>query len=229
MRQILRLTLPALVICLLVGNVAFAQGRGGFGGFQMGGPMLLMNEQVQKELKITDEQKTKIGEVLQTLRPPEGTNPFQLQGAEREAYFAEMQKKSEAAGKKIDAEVLNPEQVTRFKQVELWVQGSRALATNAELAKELNLTDDQKGAIKTIVDESDKKIGQLRQSAFGQGVSDEDRTKAREQMATMRNETDAECMAVLTDDQQAKLTKMKGPKFQLDMSQLGPRRGRGGQ
>jgi hypothetical protein len=43
------------------------------------------------------------------------------------------------------------------------------------------------------------------------------------------NETDAECMAVLTDAQKAQLDKMKGPKFQLDMSQLGPRRGRGGQ
>jgi hypothetical protein len=186
-----------------------------------------MNEQVQKELKITDEQKTKIGEVLQTLRPPEGTNPFQLQGAERDAYFAEMQKKNEAALKKIDAEILQPEQVTRFKQVILWVQGSRALVDNAELGKQLNLTDDQKGAVKTIVDESDKKRRELFQG-LGQGASAEDRTKAFEQMATMNNEMEAECMAVLTDTQKAQLEKMKGPKFQLDMSQFG-RRGRGGQ
>jgi hypothetical protein len=226
MRRFLRLTLPVLGICLLVGNVAFAQGRGR-GGFQMGGPMLLVNEQVQKELKITDEQKTKIGEVVQTLRPPEGTNPFQLQGAERDAYFAEMQKKNEAALKKIDAEILNPEQVTRFKQVILWVQGSRALVDNAELGKQLNLTDDQKGAVKTIVDESDKKRRELFQG-LGQGASPEDRTKAFEQMATMNNEMEAECMAVLTDAQKAQFDKMKGPKFQLDMSQFGRGR-RGGQ
>jgi len=48
-------------------------------------------------------------------------------------------------------------------------------------------------------------------------------------MTTMNNEMEAECMAVLTDAQKSQLEKMKGPKFQLDMSQLGPRRGRGGQ
>jgi Spy/CpxP family protein refolding chaperone len=222
MRRFLRLTLPVLGICLLVGNVAFAQGRGR-GGFQMGGPMLLTNEQVKKELKITDEQKTKIDEVVQTLRPPEGTNPFQLQGAERDAYFAELQKKNEAALKKIDAEILNPEQVARFKQVVLWVQGSRALVDNAELGKQLNLTDDQKGAVKTIVDESDKKRRELFQG-LGQ-ASPEDRAKAFEQMTTMNNEMVAECMAVLTDTQKSQLDKMKGPKFQLDMSQLRGRRG----
>ncbi len=225
MCRFLRLTLPVLGICLLVGNVAFAQGRGR-GGFQMGGPMLLTNDQVKKELKITDEQKTKIDEVVQTLRPPEGTNPFQLQGAERDAYFAELQKKNEAALKKIDAEILNPEQVTRFKQVILWVQGSRALVDNADLAKQLTLTDDQKGAVKTIIDESDKKRRELFQG-LGQ-ASPEDRAKAFEQMTTMNNEMEAECMAVLTDTQKSQLDKMKGPKFQLDMSQFG-RRGRGGQ
>jgi Spy/CpxP family protein refolding chaperone len=223
MRRLLRLTLPVLAICLLVGNAAFAQGRGGRGGFQMGGPNMLMFEQVQKELKITDDQKSKIAAAFEAARPPQGTNFQNLTDEER----AEMRKKGEAAGKAAIA-TLTPDQSDRFKQMQLWVQGSRALVDNADLAKELKLTDDQKGAVKTIVDESDKKMGELMRSSFQQGVSDEDRAKAREQMATMRNETDAECMAVLTDAQKAQLDKMKGPKFQLDMSQLGPRR-RGGQ
>jgi Spy/CpxP family protein refolding chaperone len=228
MRRFLRLTLPVLGICLLVGNVAFAQGRGGRGMRPMSGGALMGVDQVQKELKITDEQKTKIGEVLQSLRPPEGTNFGNMSQEERDKFFADMQKKGEEAGKKIQAEVLTPEQTSRFKQVELWVAGSRALFENAEVGKQLTLTEDQKGAIKTITEESDKKIGELFRASFGQGVSDEDRAKNREQIDTLRNETNAECMAVLTDDQQAKLTKMKGPKFQLDMSQLGRGR-RGGQ
>ena len=223
MRRFLRLTLPALAICLLVGNAAYAQGRGGRGGFQMGGPNMLMFEQVQKELKITDEQKAKITQAFEAARPPQGTNFQNLTDEER----AEMRKKGEEAGKTAIA-TLTPEQSDRFKQMQLWVQGSRALVDNADLAKELKLTDDQKGAVKTIVDESDKKIGELMRNSFQQVASDEDRAKAREQMATMRNETDAECMAVLTDAQQATLTKLKGPKFQLDMSQFGRGR-RGGQ
>jgi Spy/CpxP family protein refolding chaperone len=224
MRRILRLTLPALAICFLAGNVAFAQGRGGRGGFQMGGPNMLGFEQVQKELKITDEQKAKITGIFEAARPPQGTNFQNLTDEER----AEMRKKGEEAGKAAVA-TLTPEQAARFKQMQLWVQGSQALVDNADLAKELKLTDDQKGAVKTIVDESNKKIGELMRNSFQQGVSDDDRAKAREQMATLRNETDAECMAVLTDAQKSQLEKLKGPKFQLDMSQFGPRRGRGGQ
>src|SRR5207302_2609512 len=124
-----------------------------------------------------------------------------------------MRKKSDEAGKKA-TELLTADQNTRLKQIELWVQGTSALVQNAELAKQLNLTDDQKGAIKTINDESAKKGRELFQGA-GRGASDEDRAKAREQMTALRTETEAECMAVLTDDQKAQFEKMKGPKFQL--------------
>jgi Spy/CpxP family protein refolding chaperone len=223
MRRFFRLAVPALAICCLAGNVALAQGRGGRGGFQMGGPNMLAFEQVQKELKITDEQKAKITEILEAARPPQGTNFFNMSEEER----AELRKKGEEAGKKAVA-TLTPEQSARFKQMQLWVQGSRALIDDADLAKQLSLTDDQKGAVKTIVDESDKKRRELFQG-LGQGATQEDRAKAFEQMTTMNNEMEAECMAVLTDAQKSQLEKMKGPKFQLDMSQLGPRRGRGGQ
>jgi Spy/CpxP family protein refolding chaperone len=176
MRRFLRLTLPVLGICLLAGNVAFAQGRGGRGGSQMGGPNMLMFEQVQKELKITDDQKAKITQAFESARPPQGTNFQNLTDEER----AEMRKKGEEAGKTAIA-TLTPEQSARFKQMQLWVQGSQALVDNADLAKELKLTDDQKGAVKTIVDESNKKIGELMRNSFQQGATDDDRAKAREQ------------------------------------------------
>jgi Spy/CpxP family protein refolding chaperone len=52
------------------------------------------------------------------------------------------------------------------------------------------------------------------------------------QMAEIRKETEAECAAVLTDEQKAQFEKMKGPKFELDMSAFGRggpgRRGRPG-
>jgi Spy/CpxP family protein refolding chaperone len=235
MRRFFGITMPVLALCLLVGNVAMAQGRGGRGGFgggmfQMGPAQLLGFAQVQKELKMTDDQTAKVKEILDAARPPRGGNGGvnfrEMTEEQRTAFFAEARKKSDEAGKKA-SELLTAEQNTRLKQIELWVQGTSALVQNAELAKQLNLTDDQKGAIKTINDESAKKIGELRQSA-GRGASDEDRAKVREQTTALRTESDAECMAVLTDDQKAQFEKMKGPKFQLDYSQLGPPRGRGG-
>src|SRR5438046_2716234 len=71
MRRFLQIALPILAICLLASDAAFAQGqrgrgRGGFPGFGGGGGgagFLLMNPQVQKELKMTDEQTAKVGEI----------------------------------------------------------------------------------------------------------------------------------------------------------------------
>src|SRR5262249_57904536 len=98
-----------------------------------------------------------------------------------------------------------------------------------DLGKNLAIADDQKEALKTIADESAKKGQELGRGLFGQGISEEDRTKVREQLSALRTETEAECMAVLTDDQKAQFEKLRGPKFELDFSQMFGRRGRGGQ
>ncbi len=174
---------------------------------------------------MTDDQTAKIKDALGEFafggqRGQRGQGQ-QLSQEERDARNAERQKKSEEAGQKALA-LLTPEQLTRFKQVQIWVQGTAALTQNEEVVKQLSLTDDQKGAIKTINEESAKKGQGLRSGL--RNASDEDRKKATEQMATLRSETEAECMAVLTDNQKAQFEKLKGPKFQLDI----PAGGRGG-
>jgi hypothetical protein len=138
-----------------------------------------------------------------------------------------MQKRMDEAGKKA-TEVLTDTQNARFKQIQLWIQGTNALVQNEELGKKLEITDDQKDALKTITEESAKKGQELGQGLFGQGISDEERTKVREKLTALRTETEAECMAVLTDDQRARFEKLRGPKFEIDFSQMF-RRGRGGQ
>jgi Spy/CpxP family protein refolding chaperone len=235
MRHFLGISLGFMAISLLVSEAAFAQGqggrgRGGFGGGQMGSAtILLQNPQVQKELNLTDDQTSKIKDILGEFafggqRGQRGQGQ-QLSQEERQARAAERQKKSEEAGQKAIA-LLTPEQTTRFKQVQIWVQGPAALTENQEVVKQLSLTDDQKGAIKTITEESGKKSRELFQG-LGRGASAEDRDKATAQMATLRSETEAECMAVLTDDQKAQFEKLKGPKFQLDRPAGGGRGGRG--
>src|SRR6266853_4987749 len=107
----------------------------------MGPAQLLGNEQVQKELKMTDDQTAKVKEILDAARPQRGgggANFRDMTPEQREAAFAEMRKKSDEAGKKA-TELLTADQNTRLKQIELWVQGTSALVQNAELAKQLNL------------------------------------------------------------------------------------------
>ena len=246
MRRFLGITLPLLAVCMMAGNVALAQGqgrgRGGFSGprmrqFQFSLLSLAAREDVQKELTATAEQKTKIEGIRQDLfagfqRGGGGGNQ-NLSDEERQKRDEEMRKKGEEATEKLTAE-LTADQNSRLKQVQVWAQGSHALIENADVAKGLNLTADQKEALKTINDEADKKTGELRgQGGPGQNVSDEERAKRREQSAAIAADTNAECMAVLTDEQKAQFDKIKGAKFQLDpnvggFGGPGGRRGRPG-
>src|SRR5262249_29624352 len=159
----------------------------------------------------SEDQTAKIKEVTDSLRPQGGggggTNFRDLTEEQRNELLAAGRKSGEATTKNT-ADLLAADQNTRLKQLHLWQQASRAHTNNDDVSKELSLTDDQKSALKTISDESAKKGQELGRGA-GRGASDEERTKVREQMAALRSETEAECMAVLTDDQKAKFTAMK--------------------
>jgi Spy/CpxP family protein refolding chaperone len=240
MRRLFGITMASLVACLILSNAAMAQqgqgrggrgGRGGFGGGGFGGGItfLIQNSQVQKELKLSEDQTAKIKEVTDAARPQRGAGGGRganLTDEQRQAAREEQQKRTTETEKKI-ADLLTADQNARLKQVQLWVQGTGALIRNDAVAKELSLTDDQKSALKTISDESGKKFGEI--GGGGRGATDEERTKAREQRTALMKETEAECMAVLTDDQKAKFATLKGEKFELDMTQaFGGRGGRGG-
>jgi len=240
MRRFLGIALPVLAVTMLAGNVAFAQGRGGgrggfgggFGGGMFGGPgFLLGNPQVQKELKMNDDQIAKVTEIQQAGRGGAGGGAgggrgnFQnMTDEERQKFFAEMRERMEENNKKMLA-LLDEPQNARLKQIQLWTAGVAGLVRDEETSKALKLTDDQKEALKTIGEESMKKNQEI--GAGFRGADEEQRTKLMAQMTENRKETEAECEAVLTDEQKAQFAKMKGPKFELDMSAFG-RGGPGG-
>jgi Spy/CpxP family protein refolding chaperone len=231
MRRFFGITLPLLAVCIMTANVALAQGRGrgrgGFGGPGFGGPgMLLGNPQVQKELKLTEDQTKKVGEMQQEMFAGfgGGGGGQNLTDEERQKRREEFQKKAEENTKKMLA-LLDADQTARLKQIQLWVGGVASLSTNEEAAKELKLTDDQKEALKTINEEAGKKRQELFTGGFG--GSEEEQAQRREKFASLQKETEEECLAVLTDEQKAQFNKMKGPKFELDMSAFG-RGGPGG-
>jgi Spy/CpxP family protein refolding chaperone len=145
---------------------------------------LLQNEQVQKELQLTEEQKQK------------------LQGLGRE-----MRDNRGAMQAKV-AEILQPSQVERLKQIRLQVGGPMAVL-QPDVAKDIELTDEQRGKIKAIMEQG-------RAKAFGD-LSPEQR---REKMQQVRKEHAAKVLEVLTPQQREKLDTLKGPKFDLDMSKV---------
>jgi hypothetical protein len=147
----------------LFAGPALAQGRGGFGGMGGGLSMLIGNDSVQKELKLDDAQLSKVKELAE--KNGEKFRAFReetkdLDQEERRTKSAELRKEMNESTLKAVAEFLKPEQVTRLKQCSYHAMGAMAFS-DPEVAKKLNITDAQKGEIKTITDESNAAMREL--------------------------------------------------------------------
>jgi Spy/CpxP family protein refolding chaperone len=208
-----RLMVFALVILGVVASSGLAQpprgGRGGPG--MMGGPMMLLNQpSVQQELKISDEQKLQIQEAAAKLRASAGS----LQGldpSELQQKRQEMARESERTASKI----LHRDQMKRLKEITLQVQGARAFA-DPDLAKALDLTDDQKDKIKA----TEGGRGQRPQISPGN-----DPQAAQKRMEEMHKANLEKVMNILTPDQKAKYKEMTGEPFTGKIEPPGGRRG----
>jgi Spy/CpxP family protein refolding chaperone len=196
-------------VVALAASFALAQRGGGF--FRGPSPMMLLGqESVQKELKLTQEQAEKVKAASEKQRKSfQGLRAIQDE-QERAKKFEEMRKEAD----KFVAEILKPEQVKRLKQITLQQQGGRALE-DPEVAKELNLTDDQKTKVKEIMEDTGNQIRELFQG--GGGFSEETRKKMQEINKTATEKA----TGLLTADQKAKWKEMTGEPFKGEI-RFGP-------
>ncbi|WP_435010041.1 hypothetical protein P12x_001261 [Tundrisphaera lichenicola] len=192
-------------------GVASAQGRGGFGGGFGGGPGLVAIPAVQKELKLDDSQVEKAQEVIAEMRDKGQEMRSSLEGLEGEERMKKMQElmkaNNEAAHKSLSA-ILKPEQVARLKQIELQQQGANAI-TDADVAKKLGITAEQKEKAQTILADSREEMREAFQSAG------DDRQAAMAKIQTLRKETNSKVMALMTEDQKKTWKEMTGEPFEV--------------
>jgi Spy/CpxP family protein refolding chaperone len=175
-------------------------------------------EPVQAALKLTDEQKDKIKDVNDAMRE-EGQKLFaggRDQGGDRTAMREKMEELSATATKKLN-EVLDEGQQKRLMGIQIQLAGVAAVMDPA-VAKELNITDDQKKQLQEASESNRQAMREAFESGQGQGGGREAREK-------LRDDANKKLMAVLTSDQQAQLESLKGEKIEIDMSAL---RGQGG-
>jgi Spy/CpxP family protein refolding chaperone len=199
MRRFLKWTL-VLGLALGMVNVAQAQRPGG-PGFGPGG--MLQNESVQKELKVTDEQKTKLKDAVEKVLEKHRDDFAKLREMSREDRQKLTRTVSEEMHKAVGA-ILDAKQMKRWKQIQWQVTGPRAL-NEQEVQKELKLSDEQKKKLATIFEDSDKKL----QEAFQGGAG------AREKFQEIRKETQEKSDSVLTDEQKKTWKEMKGEPFEF--------------
>jgi hypothetical protein len=244
---------PTLVIgALLMGALAVAQDggqgrmrRGGFGGGRQGSSlMLLRRSDVQADLKLTAEQKTKLDEVMKSMRGErseggqrrnrgeEGSTQQRTPptDAERQARREAAESRQAELQKNINS-VLSNDQVERLTEISLQLRGYTALLDQS-VQKDLGFTDDQKAKVKSLRE----KMGEASQSIF-QKVQDNSITR-EEAMKSMQKNNDVmkeELSKVLSKSQADKFKSMQGSTFKADPSESqrqfgfgGGRRQRGG-
>jgi hypothetical protein len=200
------LTVGALA---LLASPALAQqqkGRGGFGMGMGGGAAILRAPNVQKDLKLSEEQ---VGKVQDVLRESFEKHQGDLQGV-RDLPAEERNAKMQAVGKAINDEVkkglsLSDEQSKRFDQIVLQNRGLQAFADPA-VAEKLKLTDDQRSKIRELGQASFRGAG----GAFRKDASKEDRAEATKKMLETRRENLAKVQAMLTDDQKKAWKELTG-------------------
>jgi Spy/CpxP family protein refolding chaperone len=200
------------------GGGGFGGGRGGFGG-GFGGPggfggglMLLGDENVRKDLGITDDQVKKMEEFQVKMRDEMG-QVFQgmrdLSPEERAAKFQEIQKKMTDLSDAAQKQILLPKQIERLKQISFQASlnrgGTGDALGNGDLAKELGITEAQKEALKKAQEAADAEM--------------------REEMTKLRDKARQKIISVLTAEQQAKLKKLTGESITFAPPQFGGGRG----
>ena len=108
------------------------------------------------------------------------------------------------------AEVLDDKQMKRLRQIELQQRGTQAFL-DAKVQKELKISDEQKGNIKTILEDSRKEIAEFFKDAKGgdfQGL--------REKMTSLRKETTEKVQNVLSSDQKKAWKQLLGEEFKME-------------
>src|SRR5262249_45204360 len=188
---------------------SFGQGTKPPGGRGTGSSMLIQNEAVQKELKLTDEQRRQVTDIPNRVKAklkPEFDKMVKLEAEARREKNRELRQMYAAEFPKALAEILTPAQQKRLKQ--LWLQYSSTMAfSEPEVEKALGLTPDQKPQIKAVQEFIHKETLAI----FHTGDAESDAT--RKKVVALRREALAKATAVLSDDQRTIWKELTGEPF----------------
>lgn len=230
-----------LAAVLIAGSWAEAQdregrrrGRGGFGRGPRGPEtyMLLLSAQVQKELKLSEEQVVEIQKVADETRQAMMTffaGFRDLSREEREEKREEMREKrkemTQDIQKKIDA-LMTDAQKKRFGEIRLQAEGIRALVSEKVTAA-LKVTEVQRQSVRDLIETQREMQRELFRAR--RGLNEEEREAKMAELRELNQETQKAAMEILSEEQRTQFAEMKGEAFELDRRALfgGRRFGRG--
>ena len=211
------LAVLAMGAVLVYSSSASAQrGRGrGFNRFFGGVPkaQLAALDQVQTELKLTDDQKKRTAEINDQLR--DDRRALWGRGfGEFSEIRTEAERLNREASEKVDG-LLDDAQRKRLLEIAIQVNGPRSL-NDPDVVAALELGEDQKTKLAEVRDENAK--------AFEDAFAEYGR-EWRQYADELTEKANERLLGVLTEPQRERLEAMEGAPFELDFSQF--RRGRG--
>jgi Spy/CpxP family protein refolding chaperone len=180
------------------------------------GSFLVFREKVQDDLKLTNEQKEKVEEHLRE-RLPDTMQFLQmldgLKGEEREKEVKAYRPKAQEKLATFLKETLKDEQLKRLRQLELQRDGAFVLLHgDAQLRKDLKITDEQRKQFMGVVQDLQKNIAPLIKEAQSGGDAQEIWPK----IMKIRNEHEGKIEALLTDTQKKQWKEMLGKPLNLE-------------
>jgi Spy/CpxP family protein refolding chaperone len=214
MSRTTRLALPLSLSIALLATIATAQegrrGRGFGRFFVLPKVTLAQLEEVQQELKLSEEQNEQVAELNDELR--DGMRAaFEDAGGDREKMREGIGKIQTEVNAKFD-KLLDEAQQKRAHEIFVQVNGSGALQDES-IAAELKLTDEQK-------EELEEAAGESRQAFMDAGLRDLDDEARAEKIEELNKSRDEKAFAVLTEEQRAAFDKLKGAEIEVDLSRL---------
>lgn len=211
-----------LALVTALAQVASAQPRGRRGGFGFGASSVRLATlgQVQSDLKLSDEQKSKVADIDDQLATSR-RDLFQQRPDDMAELREKMEKLNHDAAAKL-ADVLDKDQLKRLAGIVIQVSGPQAL-NDPVVDGQLSLSDEQKTKLNDVRAKHWQAVGDAMSQA--QDMSREER---RAKMSELRDQAGKDLMAVLTPDQQTQFEQLKGEPIDIDMSQLRGRGRRGG-
>jgi len=197
------------------------RGPRGMGYFSADLLGLARTEQVQKELKLNDEQKAKVKEISDKLRAEAREQYAGLREIEdeeqRRAKMAELRDQREAKSREQLREVLPREQLIRLYQIRLQIAGPVYGLNNEYVANRLKLTPEQKEKAAEIDKTDREKRYELFRSL--RGLSREEigkkMTEMRDKVGKIRKDAAKQALELLADEQKEAYESLKGEKFEL--------------
>jgi len=161
--------------------------------------LLLRQKSVQQELKVSPELTKKVVDFTNKQREAFG-QALKLGEEERKQKLMEMAKEN----KQFLDDNLSPEQHKRLFQITLQVTGLHEL-NRPEVAKGLNLTEEQQQKFKDLQTDHRKQLVEIFQS--------KERDSRNEKLAKLREDTRNKVRAILTDEQKDKVRELLGEPF----------------